>query len=213
MKRAILFAAVVLIVAAAVWAQGQRSIPAALSEASASCIECHEADMPGLVKEWWHSRHYAADVGCYECHAAAEGDLDAVEHNGYNIAVIVSGDARIAQMLARDGTVVIPAYACRFDGFVNDTFTEYANPSIYRPASVCRARLVSTVQDVVRASGGYYLGFTMYTTAGHDEPAKRPAAPQSLPAPVRRPGVVRARRGAPPWCWACGNAAPPAPIR
>jgi len=54
------------------------------------CIECHEADMPGLVREWRASRHYAADVGCFECHGAAETDPDAVEHNGYSIAVIVS---------------------------------------------------------------------------------------------------------------------------
>jgi len=67
-----------------------RSVPASLSEESASCVECHESDMPGLVKEWRISRHYAADVGCYECHAAETGDPDAVEHNGYSIATIVS---------------------------------------------------------------------------------------------------------------------------
>jgi len=79
-----------LLASASVLAQGNRAVPASLSEESASCIECHEADMPGLVKEWRHSRHYAADVACYECHAATPGDADAVEHNGYNIAVIVS---------------------------------------------------------------------------------------------------------------------------
>ena len=87
-------------------------------------------------------------------------------------ALVVSGDARIADLLARERTIVIPAYACRLDGFVNDTFTEYANPSIYRPASVCRARLVSTLQEVVRATGNYYLGFTMYAAAGYDEPVE-----------------------------------------
>ena len=85
-------------------------------------------------------------------------------------ALIVSGDARIETLLSRKDTVVTPAYACRLDGFVNDTFTEYANASVYRPASVCRARLASTLSDTVRSSGGYCLGFTMYTAAGHDEP-------------------------------------------
>ncbi|MCH2349798.1 MAG: hypothetical protein MK233_07725, partial [Candidatus Poseidoniales archaeon] len=61
-------------------------------------------------------------------------------------AQIVSGDARIATLLDAEGTFVQPAYSCRLDGFVNDSFTEYANPSVYRPASVCRARLVSTIQ-------------------------------------------------------------------
>jgi formate-dependent nitrite reductase cytochrome c552 subunit len=67
-----------------------RSVPASMSEESAACVECHESDMPGLVKEWRYSRHYAADVGCYECHAAEPGDADAFEHSGYNIAIIVS---------------------------------------------------------------------------------------------------------------------------
>jgi formate-dependent nitrite reductase cytochrome c552 subunit len=71
-------------------ASAQRSVPTSLSDESASCVDCHEADMPGLVKEWRWSKHYGADVGCYECHAASEGDTDAFEHNGYNIAVIVS---------------------------------------------------------------------------------------------------------------------------
>jgi len=84
-------------------------------------------------------------------------------------ALIVSGDALIQKLLTQKGAVVIPAYACRLDGFVNDTFTEYANASIYRPASVCRARLVSALRDTVTPSGRFYLGFTMYTAAGYDE--------------------------------------------
>ena len=75
---------------AVVLADGTRSVPASLSEESASCVACHEADMPGLVKEWRISRHYGADVGCYECHGAAETDADAFDHNGYFISIIVS---------------------------------------------------------------------------------------------------------------------------
>lgn len=67
-----------------------RSVPATFSSESASCVECHESIMPGMVKEWRYSRHYGADVGCYECHGAENTDADAFEHNGYNIAVIVS---------------------------------------------------------------------------------------------------------------------------
>ncbi len=67
-----------------------RTIPASLSKESAACVTCHEADMPGLVKEWRHSHHYAADVGCFECHAAEKDDADAVEHDEYLIATIVS---------------------------------------------------------------------------------------------------------------------------
>jgi hydroxylamine dehydrogenase len=76
--------------AAAAMAGANRSVPTTLSQESASCVECHESDMPGLVKEWRWSRHYGADVGCYECHAADPAEADAFEHNGYSIAVIVS---------------------------------------------------------------------------------------------------------------------------
>jgi len=80
----------VLSLGTAVLADGTRSVPASLSEESASCVECHESDMPGLVKEWRISRHYGADVGCFECHGAAETDPDAVEHNGFYISIVVS---------------------------------------------------------------------------------------------------------------------------
>ena len=85
-------------------------------------------------------------------------------------AQIVSGDARIATLLDAEGTFVQHAYSCRLDGFVNDSFTEYANPSVYRPASVCRARLVSTIQYGFSQVGDCYLAFTMYATAGVSEP-------------------------------------------
>ena len=78
------------ILAAITLAGTYRSVPASLSEESASCVECHESDIPGLVAEWRISRHYAADVGCFEGHGADAGDADAVEHNGYSIATIVS---------------------------------------------------------------------------------------------------------------------------
>ncbi|MDA0338003.1 MAG: hypothetical protein O2782_22770, partial [bacterium] len=79
--------------------------------------------------------------------------------------LIVSGDARIARLLAPASTVVQHAASCQLDGFVNDTFTEYANPSVYRPASVCAARLISTMRYSFHAAGDFYLAFTMYTTA------------------------------------------------
>lgn len=93
MRKAFVLPILVLgLFAAGVFAQqkGFRLVPNELSEESESCVECHEADMPGLVKEWRYSRHYGANVGCFDCHQADENDEDAIEHNGYSIAVIVS---------------------------------------------------------------------------------------------------------------------------
>ena len=85
-------------------------------------------------------------------------------------AGILSGDGRIDEWLAREDTHTLNAFACRLDGFVNDTNTEYANASVYRPPSVCNARVVSQLHDVIHVSGTYHLGFVAYATAGVEEP-------------------------------------------
>lgn len=85
-------------------------------------------------------------------------------------AIVVSGLNQIQKLLEQEGAIIKPAYAVQMlDGFVNDTFTEYANPSIYRPNSVCRLKAVSTLKEPARQAGNYTFGFTMYTTAGYDE--------------------------------------------
>ncbi len=61
-----------------------------LSKESKACIECHKGTDPGILKQWGGSYHYRANVGCFECHAASKGDLDAYEHFGETIAIIVS---------------------------------------------------------------------------------------------------------------------------
>jgi hypothetical protein len=63
---------------------------ARLSEESETCIECHKEQSKALYQMWGASRHYRANVGCYECHAAKEGEADAYEHHGMTIAIIVS---------------------------------------------------------------------------------------------------------------------------
>ena len=43
-----------------------------------------------IYQQWGASKHYRANVGCYECHADAEGEPDAFQHEGQWIATIVS---------------------------------------------------------------------------------------------------------------------------
>jgi hypothetical protein len=54
------------------------------------CSLCHSNTTAGLHKEWQLSGHGKAGVGCYDCHKAAEGDVDGVMHNGFRISVIVT---------------------------------------------------------------------------------------------------------------------------
>ena len=89
-----------------------------VSEASAECIDCHASIHPGIVRDWQKSRHakitpqdaMAVDglarklssknvpenlknsvVGCAECHLLnPKAHTDTVEHNGYEIHVVVS---------------------------------------------------------------------------------------------------------------------------
>jgi len=61
-----------------------------LSKKSQACIECHKDQNPSLYQQWGSSKHFRANVGCYECHAADPADPDAYEHAGETISVIVS---------------------------------------------------------------------------------------------------------------------------
>ena len=61
-----------------------------LSEESRECLECHKKDNPGLYEQWGESLHFRGNVGCYECHRAAEEDADAFNHFGQTISTIVS---------------------------------------------------------------------------------------------------------------------------
>jgi len=61
-----------------------------LSEKSQACLECHKDENVSLYQQWGGSKHFGANIGCYECHGAEKNDKDAVEHNDFIISVIVS---------------------------------------------------------------------------------------------------------------------------
>jgi len=65
--------------------------PVELSAKSKKCIECHKEENRGIYQQWGRSKHFRANVGCYECHAANEGDKDAYTHYGNTrIATLVT---------------------------------------------------------------------------------------------------------------------------
>lgn len=71
-------------------ARGQAIGLPQISAESAKCIECHKKESNALYQMWGSSKHFRANVGCYECHAAEPDDVDGYEHEGARIATIVS---------------------------------------------------------------------------------------------------------------------------
>jgi hypothetical protein len=65
-------------------------IPKDLSPESKECVDCHRDMNVNIYQQWGASKHFRANVSCYECHAAKEGDTDAFEHEGHLISIIVS---------------------------------------------------------------------------------------------------------------------------
>ncbi len=63
---------------------------AEVSKEGQVCINCHKAQSPSFVKEWELSKHAAKGVDCYSCHKAEKSDPDAMDHNGYTIAILVT---------------------------------------------------------------------------------------------------------------------------
>ncbi len=61
-----------------------------LSDISAECIACHNKTDVVVYQQWGDSKHYRANVACYECHAADKSDPDAMEHYGYTISILVT---------------------------------------------------------------------------------------------------------------------------
>jgi hypothetical protein len=79
----------VFLVLAGVTAPVERA-DAAISASSTVCVACHQALTPSIHGQWQKSAHFTHDVGCYECHKANPGDVDAMSHNGYLVSIIVS---------------------------------------------------------------------------------------------------------------------------
>lgn len=65
-------------------------LPAELSKESRACIDCHKKESESVVQQWGDSKHFRANVGCFECHAANPNDPDAFLHYKARIATIVS---------------------------------------------------------------------------------------------------------------------------
>jgi len=66
------------------------NLPKEISKTTQECIVCHKETSVNIYQEWGRSKHFRANVGCYECHEAQKGDPDAIEHEGVFVSIIVS---------------------------------------------------------------------------------------------------------------------------
>lgn len=71
-------------------ASGQAFGPREISDQSKQCIACHKEHSPAVYQQWGSSKHFRANVACFECHSANAGDKDAFQHFGQTIAVLVT---------------------------------------------------------------------------------------------------------------------------
>jgi hypothetical protein len=79
-----------LIVFSAVFLFSVGAAMADISKEGQACIGCHKALSPSFVKEWEISKHAEKGVDCYTCHKADKSDPDAMDHNGFTIATLVT---------------------------------------------------------------------------------------------------------------------------
>ncbi len=81
-------ASVVGLLVTGAWAQAI-GLPK-LSDETQECITCHRKSDIVVYQQWGDSKHFRANVGCYECHAANKGDPDAMDHYGFTVSTLVT---------------------------------------------------------------------------------------------------------------------------
>jgi hydroxylamine dehydrogenase len=63
---------------------------AQVSPASRGCIDCHKKEDPGIYATWGTSRHYSANIGCFECHGTDRAAPGSFLHYDHYISTVVS---------------------------------------------------------------------------------------------------------------------------
>jgi len=124
---------------------------AKVSDETQKCLSCHAARMPGLVDQWQSSLHWQSGVGCFECHGAQKGEADAMSHNGFVVATIVSprdcgkchkkeADEQEASHHAEAGNILNTN-----DGLLGQTVG--GEPAVAVGCRQCHGSLVKTMAD------------------------------------------------------------------
>ncbi len=86
----LLITACFLFAVTSAFAATKMKLPKEISETTQECIGCHKETSVNIYQQWGMSKHFRANIGCYECHEAQKGDPDAIDHEGALISIIVS---------------------------------------------------------------------------------------------------------------------------
>ena len=86
----ILVLALIVFSAALIFSVNSGEANGKISKEGQACIGCHASQSPSFVKEWEISKHAEKGVDCYTCHKADKSDPDAMDHNGFSIAILVT---------------------------------------------------------------------------------------------------------------------------
>jgi len=60
------------------------------SKENATCISCHKEETPSIYQEWGRSKHFNANIGCYECHKSSFDVNGAFRHKDFIISILVT---------------------------------------------------------------------------------------------------------------------------
>ncbi len=74
-----------LVLGTSAYAITKINIPKEISKESKECISCHKESSVNIYQQWGYSKHFRANIGCYECHEAQKGESDAFEHEGRRV--------------------------------------------------------------------------------------------------------------------------------
>nr|VFK65216.1 MAG: Seven times multi-haem cytochrome CxxCH [Candidatus Kentron sp. UNK]VFK71415.1 MAG: Seven times multi-haem cytochrome CxxCH [Candidatus Kentron sp. UNK] len=125
-----------------------------LSKESATCVSCHMKKNAGIYQQWGESKHYGANVGCYECHKAEKGEPDAVRHKDFLISTIVSPKdcAECHEQEAREFDKSHHATGGLILGSLDNVLAEVVEGSIYGQMAI-RGESAAAVQGCWQCHG------------------------------------------------------------
>ena len=157
-----------------------------MSGETKACIECHKIENAPIYQQWGASKHYRANVGCYECHAAAEGEPDAFQHEGQWIATIVS-PKDCARCHAREAAEFGQSHhskGARILGSLDNVLAEVVegNSGLITPAFQ-----QGTSAAAVSGCGATAAGSVLSGGKSTRRPGRTPASGGSIPTSRRAP--------------------------